>query len=137
MKVVVEEAFTGGSEKNFLTDGNFLTYCQNGPEDIVFLCHVPSLRSFKSKETKEALAEIAWIAALQAAETLDPEGGKTLLVGLRGIVMYGSIQEGANQEEAKPKARSTSDETIFYRAFAPVKEEAVDSGERLAPEHEG
>jgi len=120
LKTMTSMAFTGGSKKNLMSGGEFLTYCQHGTSMIVILCHVPSLRSYKTKETKEALAELAWAAGTAAAKELDPEHKKTLIVGLRGIASYGSIQKGASTEDGKPDSLDTSQRSVFYPAFAPV-----------------
>jgi hypothetical protein len=120
MKSMTSLAFTGGSKKNLMTDGEFLTYCHEGGDTIVILCHVPSLRSYKTEETKSALADIAWAAGKAAVEDIDPGHKKTLMVGLRGIASYGSIQQGATTEDAKPRKLGTSTRSVFYPAFAPV-----------------
>lgn len=120
MKTMTSMAFTGGSKKNLMTDGEFLTYCHDGGDAIVILCHVPSLRSYKTEETKSALAELAWAAGKAAVEAIDPERKKTLMVGLRGITSYGSIQKGATTEDAKPNKLGTTERSVFYSAFAPA-----------------
>jgi len=120
MKTMTSMAFTGGSKKNLMTGGDFLTYCHDNGDTIVFLCHVPSLRSYKTEETKSALADIAWAAGMAAIEEIDPEKKKTLMVGLRGISAYGCIQQGASSEETKPNKLDTSARSVFYPAFAPV-----------------
>ena len=119
MKTMASLAFTGGSKKNLMTDGEFLTYCQDGEDGIVILCHVPSLRSYKTEETKSALAQIAWSAGQACAAKLDTEQKKSLVVGLRGIASYGSIQQGPTSGDAKPKSLPTSDRSVFYSFFAP------------------
>lgn len=120
MRTMTSMAFTGGSKKNLMTDGEFLTYCHDRGDTIVILCHVPSLRSYKTEETKAALAEIAWAAGKAAIKEIDPDHKKTLMVGLRGIASYGSIQKGATTGDAKPKKLGTSSRSVFYPAFAPV-----------------
>jgi hypothetical protein len=120
MKTMTKILFDGGSKKNLMTGGDFLTYCHDGPETIVILCHVPSLRSYKTAETKKALADIAWSAARRAGEALDPEHKKTLLVGLRGLASYGSIQQGKASSEAASSSLDTSDKSVFFPAFTPA-----------------
>lgn len=120
LKTMTSMAFSGGSKKNLMTGGEFLTYCHEGRDTIVILCHVPSLRSYKTAETKTALAELAWASGTAAAKEIDPEHKKTLMVGLRGIASYGSIQKGATTEKSKPIALDTSQRSVFYSAFAPV-----------------
>lgn len=124
MKIMVEEFFTGGSDKNLMTGGDFLTYCHESPDSIVILCHVPSLRSYKTDETKKALNDIAWASGRQIASKLDPEQKKTLYIGLRGIASYGSIQEGKLSEE-NSRILNSSDKSVFYPAFASVATQAA------------
>jgi hypothetical protein len=120
MKAMTGIMFTGGSKKNLLTGGDFLTYCQEAPDSIVILCHVPSLRSYKDEEAKKGLADIAWSAACGAAEKIDPEKKKTLIVGLRGITSYGSIQKGKAGDDTVPTAMDTGDKSVFYPSFATI-----------------
>jgi hypothetical protein len=114
MKAMTEVMFSGGSKKNLMTGGTFLTYCHDGPDTIVFLCHVPSLRNYKSDESREGLNKIAWSVASEAASSLDPSHKKTLMVGLRGVTSYGSIQQGP------PDAPTlvSDDTSMFYTVFA-------------------
>jgi hypothetical protein len=120
MKTMTEALFTGGSKKNLMTGGDFLTYCHDGADTIVFLCHVPSLRSYKSDETKDGLNKIAWMAAGDAAKKLDPEHKKKLMVGLRGIASYGSVLQGKNGEEQPSGPAGADDKAVFLPVFAPA-----------------
>lgn len=124
MKLMTETFFTGGSDKNLMTGGDFLTYCHDGSESIVILCHVPSLRSYKTEDTKKALNDIAWASAREIASELDPEKKKTLLIGLRGMALYGSIQQGKFSDE-NSQLLSESDKSVFYPAFATVAAEVA------------
>lgn len=117
MKKMTDALFTGGSKKNLMTGGNFLTFCQEGGDTIVFLCHVPSLRSYKSDDATESLNEIAWIVATQTARIMDPEHKKKLVVGLRGITNYSSIQTGASGPEAKTPELLSNDASELYGFF--------------------
>lgn len=109
-------AFFTGSKK--LTEGDYLTYCHETPSAITILCHVPSLRKFKSDETKERLSQLAWAVGSGAADKLDPDHRKHLTVGLRGIVSYGSIQQGKPGGE-NPEVQTEDKESVFYPGFAP------------------
>jgi hypothetical protein len=116
MKTMTEALFTGGSKKNLMTGGDFLTYCHESEHTIVFLCHVPSLRSYQSEESKSALYEISWACARNTAKTLYPEQKKKLVIGLRGISSYGSMQEGGvNDEDAS--VINNPENSAFYPAF--------------------
>jgi hypothetical protein len=119
-------AFTGGSKRNLLTGGEFLTYCQNGKDSIAFLCHVPELRNYKDDDTKNSLAEIAWMTAKMAAQKLDPEGKKNLVVGLRGISSYGFLLSGKPSDEKPQRAEESKKAEILYPPF-------IDSQDSPAP----
>jgi hypothetical protein len=100
MKTVSTQAFSGGGKHTLMTGGEFLTYCQDGAERIVVLCHVPELRKYKDDDTKKALAELAWGCATNSIKALDPEHRKTLVVALRGIASYGMILHGPSGAES-------------------------------------
>jgi hypothetical protein len=119
MKELTDVLFTGGSKKNLLTDGSFLTYCHEGNDTVVFLCHVPSLRSYKSDDVRSGLDSVAWAAANRAVSTMNDTADRKLVVGLRGISSYGSILSGKVGAEEPEKATDTHDRSIFFAAFAP------------------
>jgi hypothetical protein len=120
MKLMVETLFSGGSKKNLMTGGDFLTYCHDGPDTIVFLCHVPSLRSFKSDEAKNGLNDLAWSVAVDAATKLDPEGKKQLCVGLRGVTSYGSFMKGKKGDKEATSSIKSPNKSEIIPAFSPV-----------------
>lgn len=115
MKGIGKMAFSGGKNP----DAGFPTFCQQGKDTIVFLCHVPELRHYKSDEAKDGLATIAWISARAAAATLDPGQTKSLVVGLRGITSYGILLQGSPADEAPRRAGSSEKSALIYPAFAP------------------
>lgn len=117
LKKLQQQAFNGGTKRNLLTGGEFLTYCHHGKDAIVFLCHVPELRNYKDQGAKDALAEIAWITATTAARKLDPEAKKNLVVGLRGIASYGFILSGNPADEKPQQAGESAKATILYPPF--------------------
>ena len=120
MKTTTAATFTGGSKQNPMNGGDFLTYCEEGADAIVFLCHVPSLHSYKSDKVKDGLDKIAWTAANLAAAKMDPERKKKLLVGLRGVATYGSVMQGQSGAQT-PATQSHGDDTAgFHPAFAPL-----------------
>ncbi len=111
-------SFEGGSKKNLLTKGEFLTYCRVDEDEIVFLCHVPSMRSYKEDDAKQALGDLAWIAAKTAASDVpDLSEDVRIVVGLRGITSYGIILEGKRNGDPE----TTDAKTVFYEAFAPLE----------------
>lgn len=75
--------------------GDFPTFCQDGPDRIVFLCRIPGMARYRDPEVRELLADIAWKLAEARTEPLDPDGHKELVVSLTGnfatsITMRGS-----------------------------------------------
>jgi hypothetical protein len=119
MKSMTDVLFTGGGKKNLMTGGSFLTYSQEAQGSIVFLCHVPSLRSYNPDEAKQGLEKVAWMAAVEAAKEIDPDGKKDLSVGLRGIASYGSVTSGKAGDKEPSRTTDSEDESVFYPAFAP------------------
>jgi hypothetical protein len=115
-KAVQSVSFEGGSDK--YAGKAFLTYCHLGKGGVTFICQVPGMRKYKDAEAKKALSEIAWYAANLAAKEipdLDPEN--TLTVGLRGLAIYGSIQQGKPGSESPVESE---DMTILYKIFDPA-----------------
>jgi hypothetical protein len=119
---IQNQAFTGGSKRNLMTGGDFLTYCHQSSDAVVFLCHVPGLRSYKDQDVKDSLAEIAWGTAKTAALKLDPEKKKKVVVGLRGIADYGFIMSGSHADEKPPLAKKDSEAEIICPHFADPQE---------------
>lgn len=117
IKTIQQQAFTGGSKRNLLTGGDFLTYCQDGEEAIAFLCHVPELRNYKNQEAKDALVELAWMTGKMVARQLDPEAKKNVIIGLRGISSYGFILSGKPGDEEPSQADEAVKATILYPPF--------------------
>jgi hypothetical protein len=122
MKMMTEALFTGGSKANLMTGGDFLTYCHESEDTVAFLCHVPSLRSYKTKESKTALQEIAWACAQKEIEKRNPNEKKKIVIGLRGTASYGSMQEGMVADEDGAVV-SSPDQSLFFPAFATTKTE--------------
>ncbi len=118
-KTMSEVLFSGGSKKNLLTGGEFLTFCHEGKDIIVFLCHVPSLRSYKSDESRQGLQKMAWIVANEAADALDPEHRKSLVVGLRGITSYAAVLKGSVGAGSPSTSLEEDVKSHLIPAFAP------------------
>ena len=88
-----QKNFTGGSSFNPTSGGHFLTYCRYTPNEIVFLCHVPDLSSYRGK-VREMLAGLAWSSAWYVAKSEMIKLGTPMIVGLSGFPDYGPIWEG-------------------------------------------
>jgi hypothetical protein len=117
MRVICETLFTGGSDKPFLTKGDFLTYCHQGNDTVLFLCHVPDLRKYADTETKDALVSSAWTLARSMARGLGSENPK-VVVGLRGAVDYGFILHGQASDETPARGNASGRPDIFFPIFA-------------------
>jgi Domain of unknown function (DUF4190) len=93
MKSLREALFTKRKKKGFsLSGGNFVTYCELHEGRCAFVTHVPDYRNFDN-DAKDSLAEIAWEAAqVTVSDTLDE--GDELGVGLKGVLVYGSVMVG-------------------------------------------
>lgn len=117
IKAMQSIAFVGESEK--YASKAFLTYCHQGKGGVTFICHVPGIGKYKDAEAKDALAEIAWLAAkVTAKEMPDLDPQSKLTVGLRGFAVYSSIQQGTL--DAESPSVSDDDMKILYVAFDPA-----------------
>jgi hypothetical protein len=134
MKRINEEAFSGGSKRNLMTGGDFLTYCHDTEDEIVFICHVPELRNYKSEESKSALADIAWGSAKAAARLLDPNEEKTLSIGLRGISTYGILLKHQDRASDPVRSDSLGEVAVLFPGFAKPAIAASPSPSNVATE---
>jgi hypothetical protein len=110
-----KSTFEGGSKVHALTGGQFLTYCQIAPTKIIFLCHVPDLKNYKD-DARDALAQLAWTVGQQACAGL-PTDDVTLVVGLRGALLYGPVWSGKLTGDPTKKAQGRSELEPYYDAF--------------------
>ena len=114
MGVLQKEMFKGGGKIHGLTGGKFLTYCQISNEHLIFLCHVPGLKDYKG-EVRDALSELAWTVAQKIGQT--SSGSKTMVVALRGAVVYGPVWSGKAGAAPEKKATGRNALEPFYPAF--------------------
>lgn len=118
MKSMQSIAFTGSAGRMMATGGEFLTYIHQDEKGMVVLCHVPGLRKYKDKETRDALATIAWTCAQGVAKSLPGlTGEKSLIVGLRGFASYGPIWEGTVRGEATTQTDDIDGRRRLYPFF--------------------
>jgi hypothetical protein len=125
MKNLREALFTKGKKGISLSGGNFITYCELHDGRCAFVTHVPEYRKF-DKDAKESMAEIAWLAAQETvADTLDE--GDELGVGLKGVVVYGSVMIGhvtiAGDEKRGLEQQSELDKHLLEPFFKTDPEE--------------
>jgi hypothetical protein len=110
--------FTEGKGRRFsLTEGQFLTYCQLGPDRVCFLVHVPELKNFTA-DARAQLLDVAWICAKSATSDLRRSRDRTLGVGLRGALIYGGLAVGPGNGTPEKDARSGVDLARLYPFFA-------------------
>ena len=119
MKTLREEFFTKGKKGISLSGGNFVTYCELHEGRCAFITHVPQYRKFTG-DAKDSLAEIAWEAAQETvSETLHE--GDELGVGLKGVVIYGSVMVGhvtiAGDEKRGLEDESEVDKSLLEPFF--------------------
>jgi hypothetical protein len=117
IKKLDTETFEGGkdAEKDFATKGNFLTYCHTRGNNIVFLVQAPNLDTY-SGDVRKALFEIAWRSA---QEVTGKPASKTIVVALRGKLLYGAIGGGkANGPAPSPRTGTALDPSELWPYFA-------------------
>ena len=120
MKKLQAAMFSGGSGRSFATGGDFVTYVEQSPKGFAILCHVPELRNYKSPESREALASIAWAAGkIAIAKHPLKNPSDTLIIGLRGFGSYGPIWEGTIDGNPTLKTDDLSEEKRLYPFFVP------------------
>ena len=95
-----ERLFTEGKPGLLsLTQGRFLTYCQRNESSSAFLVHVPELHQY-TEEARQLLHRLAWLSAHQALREAGVPEGHRVAVGVKGAVLYSSIQVGTHQDGA-------------------------------------
>lgn len=126
LKIMRDNFFSEGKKGALsMSKGEFLTYCQWNGDSCVFLVHVPELRRFTS-EAKQSLSELAWINAQAVLTTKTRPPPKTVVVGVKGALLYESILVGNFIAEPTPgvdgiktRGSGVSDTAIFHPFFAP------------------
>jgi hypothetical protein len=120
MKPLAATVFTGESGHSFASGGEFVTYCQHNPDSVAFIVHVPELRNYKDVKTREALANLAWTTANQAAQELSfTIQSPAIIVGLRGFGSYGPIWSGRVGSNPEVKTDEIDEVRRLYPFFIP------------------
>jgi hypothetical protein len=106
-------------------EGDFHTFCQLNDDSCVFLVHVPELRRFDD-EAKKSLTDFAWINAQSVLKASTRKPPKSVVVGVKGLMLYDAILIGdyvADPEPGKDGIQTRSaglqDMKLFYPYFAP------------------
>jgi hypothetical protein len=110
--------FSGGDENRTfsLTNEQFLTYCRVTDTRIVFLVHVPQFKQYKG-EVRDGLIKLAWTAAMGVTAQHEPEADIELVVGLRGVLVYGGTAIGPRAGEPATRNEAAIGNEIFYPYF--------------------
>lgn len=127
MEEAHKDAFTSTRAKFKLSGGHYVTWCERREGTCAFVVHVPEYRRFTS-EAKDTLNELAWTAAqLSTKGQLRP--GDRVAVGLRGVVLYGSVMVGTAGSDgtAGPVESSGSEGSALYPFFD--REKTVPGGD--------
>jgi hypothetical protein len=130
VKALEAENFEGSkdAEVDPITKGNFLTYCQMSGPNIVFLVQTPNLDTYEG-DVRKGLFEIAWEAA---QEVTGKPANKTLVIALRGKLLYGVIGKGSADASApSPQMGTALDTAALYSWFAAAA--APTGGSAAAP----
>jgi hypothetical protein len=105
-------------------EGKFFTYCQLNEDSCVFLVHVPDLRLF-TDEAQKSLADLAWMNAQSVLHDKMQHPPKTVVVGVKGLLLYDSILIGDYVADPKPgqdgirtRGSGLQDMKMFYPYFA-------------------
>jgi GYF domain 2 len=80
-----------------LDANGFTAVCSVRGDTAVFLLHVPDLRKF-TDEAKVSMGKMAWFAARMGWQELPAPRPARISVGLKGIVSYDRVLEGAGSE---------------------------------------
>jgi hypothetical protein len=124
MQALRELHFTKGRNRISVSGGKFITWCESRPGQCAFVVHVPNYRNFEG-DAQEQLAALAWQAAQETvAGTLAEED--RLAVGLKGVILYGSVMTGTVVSPELAEAgldKQTSDKELLLPFVEPLPDE--------------
>lgn len=106
-------------------EGDFVTYCQLNEDSCVFLVHVPELRRF-TDEAKRSITDAAWMNAQAVIQAKVKPPPKTVVVGVKGLLLYEAIMVGDYVAKPEPdkdgiatRGSGLQDMELLYPYFAP------------------
>jgi hypothetical protein len=103
------------SSKGRTKKARYVVHCELREDSCAFLVSVPEYRKF-TDDAEKTLEEIAWSAArmvLKDEKSLDEHAD--LCVGLKGVVMFGSVMTGSLADEAPTfNSKDASDLDAFF-----------------------
>ena len=121
IKADEKENFEGGEDENTATTkGNFMTYCQETPSDVLLLVRVPNLDTY-SGDIRKDLIKLAWDAVVELSADLRKAGDKKLNVALRGNLLYGGLASGSANGQPQIEMQTSIDTSKFYPMFVAKK----------------
>lgn len=134
MEEVHKDAFTKTDAKFKLSGGHYVTWCERREGTCAFVVHVPEYRRFTS-DAKKSLDELAWTAA-QLATQGELEPGDRLAVGLRGVMLYGSVMVGKVGSDGTigPVQSLEAEGSSLYPFFDPENSTPAGSGKSPDPD---
>ena len=129
LKVLRDTFISQGHETALgMLEGECTTYCQLNDDSCVFLVHLRDLRRFTA-EAKTTICELAWMNAQSVLKAGSHSPPKTVVVGVKGLMLYESILIGDYTPDPEPhfggvKTRGSGlkDMKLFYPFFAPKTE---------------
>jgi len=124
LKILRDGFFTEGKKGAYsVSKGDFLTYCQWNGDSCVFLVHVPELRRFTT-DAKKSLTELAWINAQSVLKASTQKPPKTVVVGVKGAVLYEAVLVGdfisdpKGKDGVRTRGSGISGTELLYPFFA-------------------
>ena len=128
--IVREDANEGEDAK---VEGKFNAVCDITENGCVLLAKVPEYKNH-TKDAKETVAEMAWLAAAGVLESHSDEvpEGTALLVGLKGLALYGSIMTG-EVGDVDPTGTATQRSALEGFYLIEAAEEPAPTVEMAAP----
>jgi len=100
-----------------MTGLDFLVYCQNNKDSIVFLIHVPELETYQG-EVRDFLLQLAWFVASEFVAELASTDEVEIAIGIRGQFLYGGSAIGMFGDEPICTNESKIARSTFHKYFA-------------------
>ncbi len=88
----------GGSDADKELDDTCKVYCQLNKDSVCFLVKVPQYRKYEDS-AKDALDQFAWASGCNAVENSQLPQDARMGIGLRGLLLYGSVLTGKADSE--------------------------------------
>ena len=117
IKRVDEAVFAGGHESGGLVSGkDFLVFCQENDDSIVFLVRVPELDQYHD-EVRQVLLALTWQVAVEVVQEHPNSQNVEIAVGLRSLYIYGASAIGRIDDTPEYDAGPRIKRGRFYKYF--------------------